>query len=295
MAQRYNFAVLRLAPQDARQESLNLGIAVFAETGLDIRLGRRLEKIRAISAAIDTDVLKDLLSDLRQLDAKFMDARADSAFRVQALGRVGPLSLSGPGLFTAEDADAYERRVQSILKAMVEPEPATARQRQKRSGILTEMKRLFRQEKVLAKPGEDLTSHRILTGYELDEGLVADMVLKNGKMHVVETVDASGADVSVRKAVAEIGVAALVLERARMEFGQATRSRLVYNASEQIERVARPCLDAAAHQGAELINWASATDRRKFVIDLSSLATPLPSKRRGGRFSAGDRRPARML
>jgi hypothetical protein len=60
---------------------------------------------------------------------------------------------------------------------------------------------------------------------------------------------------SLRKAISEIGVAALVLERARMKFGDdQTHAKLVYSASLLLEKIARPSLDAAAHQGTQLIN-----------------------------------------
>lgn len=280
MAQPYKFAILRLAPDDARGECLNVGVVVMTDGGLDIRLGKRLDKVRAISGAIDTSLLQALLTDLNRLDQQAREA-GNKTLRAQLLQHIGPLKLSKEGAFSAKDADEYEARVASLMKAMVEPEPAAHRVREKRSRLLTQVKKSFRQQHVLAKAGEDLSSHRIITGFEVDEGLVADFVLKNGKMHVVETVDASGDDMSVRRAIADIGVAALVLERARMTYGEnGTSARLVYSASDHLERIARPSLDAAEHQGAKLINWASAQDRQRFVHDLAELATPLPTKQR---------------
>jgi hypothetical protein len=122
----------------------------------------------------------------------------------------------------------------------------------------------------------------------LDDGLIADLVLRNGAMHVVETVEASGGEESIRKTVAEVGIAALVLERARMRFGEKeTKGRLVYSASAALEHIARPSLEAAEHQGAQLINWDSADDRAKFIQSLTILATPIPSKRKKTRVVSG--------
>lgn len=142
---------------------------------------------------------------------------------------------------------------------------------------------------MLARRDEELSSHRILSGYQIEEGLVADLVLKNGAMHVVETVDASGESDNLKKTIGEIGTAALVLERARMKFGESdTKTRLVYNASPALETIALPSLEAAAHQGAELINWASADARMKFVHSLSSLAIPMENKRRATKIVGGN-------
>ena len=289
MAAAYEFCVIRLAPQNARGERLNVGLAVFTDDNLDVRLARRLEKVRAISAAVESDALGELLRNLSSLDEIIRSGGdTDSASRRRILDQVAPLSLSEFGTFSAAHSGEYEERVQAILKAMIEPEPAPAHVRMKRSRLLTQVKNVFRQERVLAKKDETLDSHRIVQQFELDEGLVADFVLRNGSMHVVETVDASGDENSLRRAIGEIGIAALVLERARMKFGDdRTNARLVYEASAAIERIAQPSLEAAAHQGAVLTNWASADERSKFVHSMSSLATPVRRKREPVAFVPG--------
>lgn len=282
MAPSYSFAIVRLAPEGARDERLNIGAVVLTEDGIDVRISKRLDKVRALSAALDPTNVRDILENLADLDRRARDAGVlGVGERWKRLSRVGPISLSSPGAFAAEDPTAYEDRVESVMKAMVDPEPATPKAREKRSKLLTQVKQVFRQERVLAKKDEPLDAHRIVTSYQLDEGLVADLVLRNGAMHVVETIDASGDQDTLRKTIGDIGVAALVLETARIKFGKKTRARIVYNASASLERIARPSLEAAAHQGAELTNWASADERRSFVHHLSSIATPLPRKNRG--------------
>jgi hypothetical protein len=287
MAHSYSFAVVRFAPDDARGERLNVGLVVFNDESLDIRLAKRLEKIRSISAALETKTVQDVIENLGNLDEKIRDdGLVDAASRRSRLSSVGPISLSEIGTFVAESASSYEDRVASILRIMVDAEPAPARLRAKRSKLLTQVKSSFRQERVLAKPDEKLDSHRIVSSFQLDEGLVADLVLRNGAMHVIETVDASGNEDSLRKAISEIGVAALVLERARMKFGDQTHAKLVYSASPLLEKIARPSLDAAAHQGTQIINWSSADERNKFIHSLTSLATPFARNKPSVKFAS---------
>jgi DUF3037 family protein len=281
MAHCYKFALIRLAPDDTRDERINIGIVVVTDDGLDVRVSRRLEKTHAISAALTPEALRELVQNLKGLDERLQHDGMEADARLELLARVGPLSLSKAGTFDAGDLSAYEERIGSIMKALVEPEPALPRIREKRSKLLTQVKAIFRQERVLAKKDETLDSHRIVPSYQLDQGLVADLVLRNGAVHVVETVDATGSEGALRKAIGDIGISALVLERARMKFGDKTHARLVYNASSALENVARPSLDAAAHQGAELTNWGSANDRHKFIHALASLATPIEANRRG--------------
>jgi hypothetical protein len=279
MVRSYDFAIIRLAPADARKECLNIGIMAFGEREPDIRISKSLEKVKAISGAIDIQMLGALVGNLSKVDAHLRGAGVSELdVRLREMSRIEPLSISRGGTFIAENAAAYEARLGSIVKNLVDPEPAPPRQREKRSKLLNQVKKIFRLERVLAKNNEDLSSHRILTSYVIDEGLVADLILRNGSVHVVETIDASGDETSLRRTVGEIGVAALVLERVRMKFdGEVTKARLVYNASASLERIARPSLDAAAHQGAELVNWASSDQRSKFVQDITSLAVPFQS------------------
>ncbi|WP_441237105.1 DUF3037 domain-containing protein [Bradyrhizobium sp. 930_D9_N1_4] len=282
MAHSYSFAIIRLGTTDARDERLNVGVVVFDRQGLDVRVGRRVEKVRALSAGVEVDTLRELVANLSAMDERLHGGGdVDVNDRHADLKALGPLSLSPLGTFVAEHASEYEDRVKSILSAMVDVEPAPRIVREKRSKLLTQVKRVFKEQRVMAKRDEDLSSHRILTAFELDDGLVADLVLKNGAMHVVETVDATSEEETVRRAIAEVAVSAIVLERARMRFGKDnTKARLVYSASANLEKAARPSLEAVQNQGAELINWESSDDRGKFIHSMAMLATPIPTKRK---------------
>lgn len=280
MAASYNFAILRFEAA-SRGERLNIGVAVFRNEQLDVRLTSRLDRVRIINAGIELSSLRELAEGLEIVDRSLrVSGYTDAGIRKDKISRHSFIKFSELGQFAAHNTDSYEARIKSILKAMVEPEPAPAKLRKKRSKLMTQMKTIFRREGVLAKKGEDLESHRVVTSLELDEGLVADFVLKNGEMHIVETVDASSDTETVKKAIGDIGVSALVLERARMKYDSiGAKTRLVYAASAHIERMAAASLLAAEHQGAELYNWSSDGDRTNLINIFVSLAEPLTTKR----------------
>ena len=166
------------------------------------------------------------------------------------------------------------------MNLLVDPEAAPAKLVKKRTKLSTAFKAALRIERVLARKGESLSAHRVVSNVQIAEGLAADFVLKNGAMHIIETVDASSDEATLRKVVSDIAVSALVLEQARMTFGASnTKARLVYDASSIMERIALPSLEAAAHQGAELVNWASHDDRRALIVQISKLADPLPTRK----------------
>jgi len=276
MARWYSFSVARLSAHPSRAERLNVGLVVFNEDRLDVRPARNLEKIRAISAAVDVQAVRMSMLRLDQLDRIVQsEGHLELGDRFAALQTISPLELSQLGRFECRSTDSYEQAVAGILMRLVEPEPAKIIKPIRRSHLLSSLKAALKNERVLAKKGDDLSSHRVVPSWQLAEGLSADLVLKNGAMHVIETVDAQSDEISVRKLVSDIAVSALVLEQARMIFGdQATKARLVYSASASNEAIAKPSLRAAEHQGTELINWASHDARLKFITEISQLAVP---------------------
>lgn len=285
MANDLAYAVIQLADR-VRDERLNAALAIFSDRGLDLRLPKRLDKLRSLSAALDLESLRATLSNLSRFDELLVkDGIVSVPDRIRTLTELSNFAFSPPCAFKAPSAALYEDLATKLLKALVEPEPARLKSAPKRTRLVSLVRQALRKERVLAKPGEDLDSHRVLSNVHVAEGLSADFVLKNGAMHVMETVDASGDEVAPRRIVSDIAVSALVLEQSRMTFGEnATTTRIVYEASAAAERVAMPSLSAAAHQGADIINWASQDDRNRLLVTLSALAMPLevPRAKRSG-------------
>ena len=275
----YEFAVLGITDRH-RNEKLNAGLIVFGDDHLDVRLPKRLDRLRALSGALDLDALRDDLQSLSSIDAAArLEGRHSAKDRIQYLTLISRFEVSSPGTFVAVNAEAYEAGIERLQKFLIEPESPMPRLKMKRTKLTTSVKNALRKERILARKGEGLGAHRVVSNVQIAEGLSADFVLKNGAMHVFETVDASFEEISLRKVVTDIAVSALVLEQARMTFGEnSTIARLVYDASSVIERHAEPSLLAAQHQGTELVNWASVDDRRSFLVQLTKLAEPLPSK-----------------
>jgi hypothetical protein len=279
MTGKYEFAVLSVA-DPRRNEKLNAGLIVFGSDFADVRLPKRLDKLRAMSAALDIESLRDDLLSLKQLDAAARSGVGPTTHeRIRYMELITSFCISNPGTFEAHNSDAYEACLARLQKLLIEPEVAPPRFVAKRTRLTSSFKAALRDERILARKGEGLTAHRVVSNVQIADGLAADFVLQNGAMHVFETVDASADDASLRKVVSDIAVSALVLEQARMTFGEnSTKARLIYEASSAVERQAQPSLMAAQHQGAELVNWSSADDRRSLLSRLATLAEPIPTK-----------------
>lgn len=277
MATWYKYAIARLAAHPVRDERLNVGLIILADGRVDVRPARNLDKVRAISSAIEPNKIRESLVSLATFnDGSDLCSNSLAEDVIADLTSLSPFEFSDCGQFEAHSYDSYEQAVQSILVSLVEPEPSPVKVRARRSKLLSSIKAALKQEGVLARRGEDLTAHRVVAGWPLAEGLSADLVLQNGSMHVFETIDADSDEISKRKVISDVGVAALVLEQARMLYGTtSTKSRLVYTANPANESLLKPALHAAEHQGAQLINWSSHDDRRSLLVDITKSATPI--------------------
>lgn len=283
MARSYRYSIVRFRAHPVREERLNFALAIFHDDQLDVRPARRLEKLKAISAALDLDAVRDSVAALGEVDAVCRrSAAVMPQHRLEYLAALAPFEFSTLGEFHAPSAEAYEAQVTALLKALVEPEPAPAPEvRKKPTRLLRSVKMALKSEGILARKGEGLEAHRVVSNHQIAEGLTAELLLKNGAMHVVETVDAFADEAPLRRMISDVAISALVFEQARMTFGEDdTQAQLIYRASATLEPAITPSLLVAEHQGAQLINWESGDDQRRFLSYLAMLAEPVDRSRK---------------
>ncbi len=287
MAHCYKFSLVGLLGAAPRDERLNVGVAVFLNGNLDVRLLRSLRKVSALSLAFTDESIRAASANLSDLDAQLSLPNDTPNERLARLQQISPFAFSSLGEFVASTPLAYEQEISGLMRAFVEPEPALRAGRGKATPLTSSLRRVFKSDRVLAGKGEDLSAHRVMVNVELASGLVADFVLKNGAMHIIETVDAASENSSAVTIMKNIGLAALTIEQARINYGEDdTRGRLVYQACPQTEMLATPGLLAAEHQGIELVNWSSLDDQRRLREVISSLAHALPRKSKGQPLNA---------
>lgn len=286
------FWLLKLPSHDLRGEVLNVGLLVERDGKFFVRAGRRLDKIRAISAAIEPTDIED---ELRYLESAVETCDIEEV--EQRVASFSFLNCQYQGSFDPGSESLAEHYLSDLLMRYVDPEPAPPRPVRKRpTRLRQEMVKLFRSERILAKSSEGLESHRILYKHRLAEGVEADFVLKNGALHVVESVDASSTEISLQRCLYEIAMSTLTFEHARIGFGNnAVKPRLVYQASAALEKALKPSLYAAEHQGAELINWASDEARVSFVENFAALAESTDSRRNAPSLFHASALPIRKL
>lgn len=278
----FNYAIAQLETNPSRGERLNVGLVVFRRDSVDVFPAQNLTKIRAISSAIDPQAVVQALENIKFADSMAIEDGLTSPLdRRTAILGFSSLSLSTLGSFTAVDASTYQSQIRRLALSLIEPEFVVKKfTTSPRTRLLSSIRSAFKAERVLAKKDEGIDSHRVVMNEKLAEGLHADMVLKNGAMHIMQTVDASHSE-RAKSAIQEIGISSLVFEQARIQFGESSvKPRLIYRAGTLLEGAISPALIVAEHQGAQLINWESVDDRNKFIVDISSLAEVDSDQRR---------------
>lgn len=280
MTSKTKFYIIKISSNDFRREMLNVGVLLQYEGSFIVRFPARLDKIKAISAALSPEAIKDDLLALPNILKTFSISSLDNQQAQRVLSNMTPFQIVDGGYYDSSTPHIFELQVDNIIKSYISPEPAPIKALPKRGKKLRQdISSVLRSERVLAKRNENIDSHRVMSKYEISEGIKIDFLLKNGAMHVMETVDASSDLSTIRSAISDIAISALTFEHAKMKFSQdVIKPKLIYNAASHIEKVMEPSLQAASHQGAELVNWESEEQRTKFIVELTSLAEPLQSK-----------------
>ena len=281
MGNEYKFSVIKFEAHPVRDERLNVGIAVSKEHGLDVRITRRLTKLQSISSAVDLDNLRDALDRLSETFAHLVDnSISDEIDLIQRLSQISVCKLIPGGSFFAHSSGEYEARIQQLMNQLVDPEKAqVVRPKKRRTKVKRDIEDRLKKIGILGKQGDELETHRVVPNHLITEGVEADLVLKNGAYHILETVDVQDETSSSKRIFSDIGLTSIVFEHAKMVYGkQHIVPRLIYQASAQSESLAAPALAAVEHQGAELVNWDSTNDRNRLIDILANLAASDPSK-----------------
>ena len=199
-------------PYPNRDERCTIGALVFDEKEqARLHLAGNLRKIRAIDPSCNIESVREGLRTLA--DQINQNKTSWTALRFG----FGAIRFSdNPGFFVYRDLDDYDKQIFALLNLMVEPQKnSVIRDRKESSRLYLELKKTFDQFGWLAKNPEEINSHKVVTNYpiSLEEHLFAEFAMKNGKLHVVETIDFRAGTSSVKRLEAQ--GKALVMDFAR--------------------------------------------------------------------------------
>lgn len=259
-----HYAPLRLHPYAWRSEHLNIGLVVRGADGaVRIHLADNLKKLRSFAPRVDLDVVRGWPAELQPMlsNSQSLD---EVAARLARWGQTRQLGEQR-GAFQYNSEETYALRVAAALERLVEPEARlrTASQRGQRSRLEVELREAFSAYGWLA-PDPSQVDHRIVPRYpiDLEADLRADFAVRNGVMHVIETVDFRVAEPASKRDSAR--AKALVLTLA-----QGARKYAVVAGGDGEE--SQPSVRLLQRQSDVLVRWESPESVDRFLAEMARI------------------------
>jgi hypothetical protein len=270
MAHTTNYSILRLTPDAARGETVNIGIAVFLPDRIDVRVIPGAAKIRALNPNVSID----RLYALPELLNKMAGSLGNDSARLSVMQAFPLIELSDFGKFVS-DARPYEDQVQSLLERFVKT-PPRLRKAEKISRLDKELRTAFSASKLLGDHATDIKSHLVIPNFAISEAeeLYADFALKNGKWHITATVDFRVARTSIRSAKrGQAAIKAITLDSAVRRFGTSNTVPLtVYTANDEDRDLIEPQLAMLHDYSERVYDFSSANDRAAYMEHMVTAA-----------------------
>lgn len=263
MARSFEFSVLRLMPDPARGEMINLGVVVFREGEVDVRVGEVVTRARLLYPDLTPETLREGIAILQRLGAVSLP----TAERYASLRHIGPFVLGELGYFTAEEdtAQSYESNLARVMRVFTSATRSTPKFSRSTSRLTTMVRKAFRGEKVLAQVGDAgaISEHKIVPEWPLPSrpSLRADLALSNGIVRVCEIVDLNMSDDGPAPPSLFEGVVTLDVAHRVADAQQTVFAYRAVGATARIDEA----LGIASIHASDLVNWDNKKEQEDFL------------------------------
>jgi hypothetical protein len=260
------FVVLR-ATDDGRGESMNAGVILFSPTGPLVGMAPSSLRIRALHPDFAALPLKAWGARLEAALRKLAAEGADVATQLAVLPLYcQPLTPSGEPGTTLVTQDNASEVLASLLEWQVAARKVNVRPvraAKRPSKLTTQMRAWFRTAKVFSSKATDLSKGRIIANFPVaaSEDLYADFAVKNGALHVIETLDLRGIDHLTPTMRGLAALKGITLDEAR----QAVDGSRIAVVSASDFSVARPAVKMVERYASALYVLESPADKTAFV------------------------------
>lgn len=264
----FKYSVIKYMPDPKRGEVINVGLVIFLPQKLDVRVINASAKLRMLDGNSSLDDIENLKSSIEEI-SKLAGSTERSLSILK--GFRTPSYLSDPCEFIIDDERQYEQRVRNLFNLLIKPH--SSKEKVARTPrILSHLKDKFEAMDLLAKTTDDLSKHKVVYNYPLNEksGFHADFILKNGKFHITEAIDFNVNDLNAK--LKETSMKVMTFMEGRKALGDKTGSYFVYTATSTIEKEITPHLNMASDYSDELFNLANTKDSARYFDMISSLA-----------------------
>jgi hypothetical protein len=240
MADIYRYSLIRAVPDRRRGEWVNIGLVVYLDDRLDVRLLQNLTKLKVLAPSLDVRSIDDLPEIWASWTAKVTEV----AQRHLLLAQFPLFQASEVASFACAPRD-YDATVDLIMKDLVVPAPAP-RHRDSLTRIEQRLRGYFARSKLLGTSQEDIDRHLVVHRYPIAPGehLYADFALRNGNLRLTETIDfRAGVDTLRNAKRGQAALKAITLDRAMTIYKGNCIPSVVYEANEETLDLIQPSLN----------------------------------------------------
>lgn len=266
----FNYSIIKYMPNPKRGEVVNIGLVVFKDPELDIRLLDKPSKVNLLDNTVNYD-------DILKLEEKFKEIaniiqNPDEQFCL--------LKGSGYGLFLSERAsfsvdsenkETYEKEVIELYNELIKL--PTRKKDTSNYRIQTILKEKFESLNIFSKNRDELANHKVLQNYKFDDSnpeLVADFMLKNGKYHLTETVDFNINNKNEK--LKEACLKTMIFSESQRVYGEELVKRyFVYSADAKKENEITTTLNFVQKNCERMYNIESKEDELKYFDEIAKL------------------------
>lgn len=220
------FSLIRYQPDMHRQEVVNIGVLLFLPEGPRVSMAPNQGKLLALDPNIRLTTVYEQASRL-QLALTSMwkfDGSIEKMVTMFETGR--SLSISPIGILDITQR-SLEEITEELFRELVAAPIRRRLREQQNSRLHSELRREFRQAGILGHGPADISKHLVVPNFPIDAdvGLFAEFALRNGQLHVTETVDFRTSSPSVKKQEAQAKT--LLLVQALESLGKSDLKRYV--------------------------------------------------------------------
>jgi hypothetical protein len=268
MAHSFEYAVLRFCPDERRGETVNIGIVVFVDGHLDIRLTSSFTKAQALYPNLSFDGLQTFPGRINNLLTGISSVKKQHAL----LRDFGPITVSELGCFEVFLADQYEAQIDRLFEDFVIPPRAKARPRAKPSQLKLKVSNIFKSAGLLGKTPSEINAHKVVPGFpvSIEENLFADFAFKNGIYRFAEVVDLCVSPTTLPDKFKECCEKAISLDMAKRKFGSESARLVLFSAPEQYSPLVDSSLNLLQDYATRVLNANSEEDLLVFQKDFAS-------------------------
>ena len=265
------FRVLRAAPDQVRGEVMNYGVVAFTPDGPNLRIDAgavtRLRALHPNYARWNADAERDALWAAL---VKAPDVEGQEAILAMMCGEETIRGAAGCLIFESiEDVASHlstrmgelmTRYVSTPLSSLPMPKKIRAKPA---SRLHRELRDWFKRAKAFSTNMDDLSKNRVVANYPISvaQDLYADFAVKNGQLHVMETLDLRGVEKLTPALRGEAAVKGITLDEARD--GVDGCRIAVVRASDY--SVARPALRMIQRYASDIYELDTHADRQRFA------------------------------